>query len=149
METKTPPPTPTPSICSHGISQTFSCNFAASQTTLKALFMSSVRGSLDPSNRSIDPDESPAVIVVRIAFHLVYKAFLTGDKSDIQPALTGLDSAQTLIDQQRSKYLNLIEYDTWFFDDPTSIHPHTNFSSLHSLYFFFFPYLDLPQKPFH
>ena len=115
METKTPPPTPTPSICAHGISQTFSCNFAASQTTLKALFMSSVRGSLDPSNRSIDPDESPAVIVVRIAFHLVYKAFLTGDKSDIQPALTGLDSAQTLIDQQRSKYLNLIEYDTWFF----------------------------------
>jgi len=104
METKTQA-----SICANGIENIWNCNFDASVEELREIFMTQIRLDIADDRSLLDPDESPPIVILRIAFHLVYKAFLTGNRNHVQPALDGLDNAQTLIDDQRKKYLNAVE----------------------------------------
>jgi tetratricopeptide (TPR) repeat protein len=91
-----------------GIDESWAGNFDASVKELTEKFMEQLKLERK-KDQSCDPNDSPAVAVLRIAFHLVLKAALTGDGADLEPALEGLNNAQEFIDQQRTDYLNVVE----------------------------------------
>ena len=97
-----------PNPCAKGLNESWACNYTQAVTLLRANFMAVLALEKD-SKQKCDPDDSPAVCVLRIAFHLIFKALLTGDDEDVKPALVGLNNAQSIIDAQRSKYLNSVE----------------------------------------
>ena len=107
------------SICSAGINLTFDCNYDAAIAELRKIY--SDQATKDGRNdESCDPDDSPSVVVVRIAFHLVYKAFLTGNSAEIEPACV----EQLFISKWFIQYSHFL---CFFFHSP-------------SLCFFFFPF---------
>ena len=99
---------PTPSICGVGLDHSWGCDFDTGVPDLLAVYATQL--ALDQrSTKECPPDSSPAVCIFNVAFHLVLRAILTGDRTDVPPALQGLANAHTVVEAQRLKYLNPVQ----------------------------------------
>ncbi len=111
MAALTAPASPASAPAPTGLDAVWGCRFDRARTVLSAALARAAAmdsAGVGADHLSGDPENSPAVVHLRLALSDVVVAMLTGNKSDLAPALTSLDAARACAEQQRSKYQNMV-----------------------------------------